>query len=223
MPEVQSGEVDPKERQEEEVVDQEEDQLGHLGCLSDEGSECNTRETDSFTNNYQPCEYNRHNNKNNQTNEKEREYSSEESSSGLIDPREVIEEICAEQIEVCKANSNSVHTVLRHKHYKLCSDNEEDILTQRCNDLPYRGLKYRQQTTNYSNTIQQYTNKANWSDSSANEGVTIDSFKRSCPECICDGGSKTPKQCLGACKLKKTFALVGHKRPLLVDLSRRGY
>ncbi len=34
MPEVQSGEIDPKERQESEMVDQEEDQLGHLGCLS---------------------------------------------------------------------------------------------------------------------------------------------------------------------------------------------
>ncbi len=48
-----------------------------------------------------------------------------------------------------------------------------------------------------------------------NEGVNFDSLEKSCPDSICGGGSKTPKQCLGAYELKKTFALVGHKTPLL--------
>ena len=48
-----------------------------------------------------------------------------------------------------------------------------------------------------------------------NEGVNFDSLEKSRPDSICGGGSKTPKQCLGAYKLKKTFALVGHKTPLL--------
>ena len=43
MPEVQSGEIDPKEGQESEIADQEEDQLGHLGCLSQEESDRNNQ------------------------------------------------------------------------------------------------------------------------------------------------------------------------------------
>jgi hypothetical protein len=58
MPEVQSSEVGYKEEQQEEVGDQEEDQLGHLGCLS--------HEKHRFSNNYQhDNEDNRRNNNNN--------------------------------------------------------------------------------------------------------------------------------------------------------------
>ena len=107
MPEVQSSEMGSKEEQDEEAGDQEEDQLGHLGCLSHEESDHNE--------NYQ------HNNEQMKT--KERECSSEESSSGLIDPREI------------DTTTTTATTI--------SSDNEEDILTQCCNDLPCRGLKYR--------------------------------------------------------------------------------
>ena len=41
MPEVQTGEADSKEEHEEDAGDHEEDQLGHLGCLSQEGSDHN--------------------------------------------------------------------------------------------------------------------------------------------------------------------------------------
>jgi hypothetical protein len=214
MPEVQSSEVDPKERQEAETADQDEDQLGHLGCLSHE-------ESDHDNNNYQHNNEYKGHNYNEQMDEKEREYSSEESSSGLIDPRET------KQIEVCKVNSSSVYNVQGHEHHKFSSDNERDnILAQCCNDLPRRGLKYRLNHKTTENQIQhQSTNNSNDNNnynhhisserrSSERRSSERRSSERSSSDSTCSGGSLTPKQCLGTRSQKEMCALVGHKTPL---------
>jgi len=58
-------------------------------------------------------------------------------------------------------------------------------------------------------------NHYNSSEGDPNERVSLDSLEEKRPDSISGGGSETPKQCLGAHELKKTFALVGHKTPLL--------
>jgi hypothetical protein len=227
MPEVQSGEIDPKEGQESEIADQEEDQLGHLGCLSHEESnhkiegtviddskmsvECKalvapnrmkdrligtdlSRQAENYQHNN---EYKGHNH-NEQMSEKEREYSSEESNSGLIDPREI------KQIEVYKVNSSSVHNTISLSNVSTICPMEAQSIQIQCNNSSVSS-----ENNNHNN------HHYNSSERDPNERVNFDSLENSCPDSIGGGGSETPKQCLGAHDLKKTLALVGHKTPLL--------
>ena len=130
MPEVQSSEIGPKEGQEPEMADREEDQLGHLGCVSHEEHNCTQLEGKiserrvarkqegpftyfghRFSNNYQH---------NNDQMDEEREHSSE-------DPRE--ESSSDSTID----NTNKTKQKFRLQHH---------VFEQRLNDLPYGGSKY---------------------------------------------------------------------------------
>jgi hypothetical protein len=205
MPEVQSAETDPKERREMREADQEEDQLGHLGCLSHEGRNYNYQH-----NNECSSENYKGHNHNKQMGEKERV-----SNSGSNDPRET------KQIEVCKVNFRSAHNnqsnITKH-NIVLCKRKGNSSLSNASTIRPMEAQSI-QAHHDHSSVSSENNNNSNHhynsSDIDPSRRVSLDSLEKSCPDSICGGGSETPKQCLGAHELKKTFALVGHKTPLL--------
>jgi hypothetical protein len=191
MPEVQSSEICSEEKQDEEIGDQEEDQLGHLGCLSHKGHNHNYQHSNNNDNKCSSENHKGHNN--NQTDKKERE-------PGYGDPRE--ENSSDSNINATPPTiiiSSDCNTKSLNKASTTCPTEAKSIRYNRRSDRV-------QQPTTTSSDNNCNNNPLNRSDNSSDEENDFDS--------VCCGGSLTPTQHLEVCSATEMFALVGHETPL---------